>query len=149
MINNNSSASKCHAVEGGRRTTERPKSGQACRMRGEGVGEMPCVETPRSAQSPPRPRRERSIRRGFRRVYTGSRVPVTLSSSIGYRLAKRRTLDKLCLWLRVHVHACISLRFLPFFIRKIESRLVRIRSGTWPRAVISRTSDIDHVNRSA
>lgn len=50
-------------------------------MRGEGVGEMPCVETPRSAQSPPRPRRERSIRRGFRRVYTGSRVPVTLSSS--------------------------------------------------------------------
>lgn len=150
MINNNSSASKCHA-EGGRwkadnGTTEKWSGLQDARRRGG----RDAVRRDASIRSVTAQTAPRAIHPPWLSPCL-HRFPCACDSLVfhGYRLAKRRTLDKLCLWLRVHVHACISLRFLPFFIRKIESRLVRIRSGTWPRAVISRTSDIDHVNRSA
>lgn len=140
MINNNSSASKCHA-EGGRwkadnGTTEKWSGLQDARRRGG----RDAVRRDASIRSVTAQTAPRAIHPPWLSPCL-HRFPCACDSLVfhGYRLAKRRTLDKLCLWLRVHVHACISLRFLPFFIRKIE-----ISIGTNPIRDLAACSDLSN-----
>lgn len=89
---------------------------------------MPCVETPRSAQSPPRPRRERFNRRGFR-VFTPACVCDSLSRLIYHHPYSPTT------------HCFCGAR------RTITPRSSKIRRSA--RSPCSDLSDIDlHANRS-